>query len=136
MAYKYEILSKSWKLYFSTFKLASISFEPIKVVFLKQLNLIYLLKKVQWGFKDAREWFHVSDQIVVFRVKMTYSTNVFVIQIIIFFFTCGPSWTQACSHVICYIPGPFGLLFAIAPTHILEWHHVFSTLRVVSNIQR
>ena len=38
------------------------------------------------------------------------------------FFSCCPNWTQVCSHIdICYIPGPFGSLFAIAPTHYLEW---------------
>ena len=37
-----------------------------------------------------------------------------------FFFTCGTSWTQVCSHIIGYIPVPIGLLFAIAPTH--DWN--------------
>ena len=27
-----------------------------------------------------------------------------------FFFTCGPNWTQVCSHV-GYIPVPIGLYF-------------------------
>ena len=34
---------------------------------------------------------------------------------------CCPNWTQAYSHIIGYIPGPIGSLFAIAPTHFLEW---------------
>ena len=38
---------------------------------------------------------------------------------IIIFSTCGPNWTQVCSHIIGYIPVPIGLLFSIAPTH--DW---------------
>ena len=38
---------------------------------------------------------------------------------------CCPNWTQACSHIIGYIPGPIGSLLAIAPTHFL----VFNTKR-------
>ena len=44
-----------------------------------------------------------------------------------FFLPCCPNWTQACSHMIDYIPGPIGSLFAIAPTHILEWQIFGST---------
>ena len=41
--------------------------------------------------------------------------------LLLFFSPCCPNWTQACSHIICKIPGPFGSLFAIALTHYLEW---------------
>ena len=34
---------------------------------------------------------------------------------------CCPKWSQACNHIIGYVPGPIGSLFAIAPTHPLEW---------------
>ena len=57
--------------------------------------------------------------------KVRYS----VIQIpATIFFTCCHYWTQACSHIIGYIPG----LFAIAPTHILEWqfYHPFMHLGI------
>ena len=38
---------------------------------------------------------------------------------VFFFFTCGRSWTQVCSHKIGYIPVLIGLyLLCVAPTHI------------------
>ena len=49
-----------------------------------------------------------------------------------FFPTCCFNWTKAFSHIIGYIPGPNGSLFAIAPTHILEWQfcHPFMHLGI------
>ena len=49
---------------------------------------------------------------------------------IIFFSTRCPNWTQACSHILGYIPGPIGSLFAIAPTHILEWQFCHPFMRL------
>ena len=40
---------------------------------------------------------------------------------------CCLYWTQACSPIIGYIPGPIGSLFAIAPKHFLEWQIFEST---------
>ena len=35
-------------------------------------------------------------------------------QLIIIFFSCCPNWAQVRSHILGYIPGPIGILFAIA----------------------
>ena len=51
---------------------------------------------------------------------------------------CCPNWTQACIHIISYIPGPIGSLFAIAPTHFLEWQfcHPFMHLGIMDVLTR
>ena len=48
------------------------------------------------------------------------------------FFTCCPNRSQACSHIIGYIPGLIGILFAIALTLFLEWQfcHPFMHLSI------
>ena len=65
----------------------------------------FLLVGVNWEKCSCRQRWHFSWLIV--------------------FFTCCPKWTQACSHIIGYIPGPIGSLFAVAPTHILEWQFCY-----------
>ena len=49
---------------------------------------------------------------------------------------CCPNWTQAFSHIIGYISGPIGILFAIAPTHILEWHYFMQIYVPLKKIPR
>ena len=62
------------------------------------------------AFEDAHEEFVESHR----EISPAKSQQE---QVDTFFFYVWP-----CIHVIGYIPGPFGLLFAIALTHILEWH--------------
>ena len=74
---------------------------------------------------------HVDDYLASFfstnsaAVLSTAEDIVFFQPTLIFFFTCCPNWTQACSHTVVYIPGPIGSLFAIAPTH--SWSGNFAT---------
>ena len=67
-----------------------------------------------------------------FRPSFLVKSRTVIIPFYNIFFTCCPNWTQACNHIIGYIPGSIGSLFSIAPTQILEWHfcHPFMHLGI------
>ena len=73
-----------------------------------------------------------------FRPSFLVKSRTVIIPFYNIFFTCCPNWTQACNHIIGYIPGPIGSLFAIAPTQILEWHfcHPFMHLGILYLVER
>ena len=63
----------------------------------------------------------------------TYYGLCFMFLVKYFFSQCCPNWTQACSHIIGYILGPIGSLFAIAPNIFLEWRKVSDMYTLVDS---
>ena len=58
----------------------------------------------------------LPDRIIICHFQLLWTISTFAkcsIVFFCFFSTCGPYWTQVCSHMIGYISVPIGLLFAI-----------------------
>ena len=52
---------------------------------------------------------------MVYCSGVPQTTSLSILRNITFFSMCGPYWTQACSHVLGYIPGPLGPTICYSP---------------------
>ena len=89
---------------------------------------------------ELRYWTHVPIRLVFASLLYLFSESLTIFNqqtksyffyfFYFFFLRVALTWTQVCSHIICYIPVPIGLLFALAPTHDWIHFHPRSCLRI------